>query len=101
MPVFLAYISNAYSEYDLYANPLTDLYNDPYAGRIPGLYDGMHSSEQINAQLNVNITGAFQAGLYNRIFNLGRIPGSARCTDSQQHPGLGQQCAAAFSPRNC
>lgn len=62
MPVYLAYIANAYSEYDLYANPLTDLFNDPYAGRIPGLYDGLHSSEQINAELNVNINTLFKPG---------------------------------------
>jgi pimeloyl-ACP methyl ester carboxylesterase len=61
MPVFLGYISNAYSEYDLYANPLTDLYNDPYAGRIPGLYDGMHTSEQINDQLIRSIPALFKA----------------------------------------
>ncbi|MCK7542050.1 MAG: hypothetical protein MZV63_69765 [Marinilabiliales bacterium] len=67
MPVYLAYIANAYSEYDLYANPLTDLFNDPYAGRIPGLYDGLHSSDQINAELNININTLFKAGLYHRI----------------------------------
>ncbi len=61
MPVFLGYISNAYSEYDLFANPLTDLYNGPYAGRIPGLYDGMHSSDQINGQLTVSIADLFRA----------------------------------------
>ncbi len=61
MPVFLGYISNAYSEYDLFANPLSDLYNDPFAGRIPGLYDGMHSSDQINSQLAVNISDLFKA----------------------------------------
>lgn len=62
MPVFLGYISNAYSEYGLYSNPLTDLFNDPYAGRIPGLYDGTHSSEEINSQLTTSISGLFQAG---------------------------------------
>ena len=62
MPVFLGYIANAYSEYDLYANPLTDLFNDPYAGLIPGLYDGLHSSDQINAQLNVSISLLFKSG---------------------------------------
>lgn len=61
MPVFLGYISNAYSEYDLFTNPLTDLYNEPYASRIPGLYDGMHSSGQINDQLTVSIAGLFKA----------------------------------------
>lgn len=62
MPVFLGYISNAYSEYDLFANPLSDLYNDPFAGLIPGLYDGMHSSDQINSQLAVSISELFKAG---------------------------------------
>ena len=61
MPVFLGYISNAYSEYDLYANPLSDLYNNPYDARIPGLYDGMHSSEQINDQLILSIPALFKA----------------------------------------
>ena len=61
MPVFLGYISNAYSEYDLFANPLTDLYNEPYASRIPDLYDGMHSSGQINDQLTVSIADLFKA----------------------------------------
>jgi len=61
MPVFLGYISNAYCEYDLYANSLADLFNDPYAGRIPGLYDGLNSSEAINSQLTVSISGLFNA----------------------------------------
>ena len=61
MPVFLGYISNAYAEYDLFSNPLTDIYNEPYASRIPGLYDGMHSSDQINAQLIESIAGLFKA----------------------------------------
>jgi pimeloyl-ACP methyl ester carboxylesterase len=61
MPVFLGYISNAYSEYDLFTNPLSDLYNGTYAGLIPGLYDGMHSSDQINSQLTVSITELFTA----------------------------------------
>lgn len=61
MPVFLCYIANAYSEYGIYSNSLADLFNDPYAGRIPGLYDGLHSSEQINGQLTVSISGLFRA----------------------------------------
>ena len=61
MPVFLGYITNAYSEYDLFANPLSDIFNDPYATRIPGLYDGKHASEQINNQLTTSITGLFKA----------------------------------------
>lgn len=61
MPSYLAYIAHAYSEYDLYSNTLTDLFNAPYASLIPGLYDGMHDTEQINDQLTVSIQGLFTA----------------------------------------
>ena len=61
MPVFLGYISNAYAEYNLFSNSLSDLFNEPYATLIPGLYDGMHASDQINDQLNVNIDQLFKA----------------------------------------
>lgn len=59
MPVYLGYIANAYTTYDLYANPLTDMFNEPFAGRIPGLYDGMHDAGQINGQLTPSIAGLF------------------------------------------
>jgi pimeloyl-ACP methyl ester carboxylesterase len=59
MPVFLGYIANAYSTYDIYPNDLNDLFNSPYAGRIPGLFDGKHSGEQINSQLTTSISGLF------------------------------------------
>jgi pimeloyl-ACP methyl ester carboxylesterase len=61
MPIYLAYIANAYNEYDLYTNDLADIFNAPYAGRINGLFDGLHTSEQINAQLNVNISELFKS----------------------------------------
>ena len=61
MPVFLGYIANAYTTYDLYPNELTDLFNSQYASVIPGLYDGQHSSEQINSQLTTSISGLFTA----------------------------------------
>jgi len=52
MPSFVGYISNAYKAHDLITNSLSEIFNDPYAGRIPGLYDGLHSTEQINDQLS-------------------------------------------------
>ncbi len=61
MPVFLGYIANAYNYYNIYTNNLADLFNDPYAGRIHGLYDGLHSSDQINSQLTTSISGLFTA----------------------------------------
>lgn len=61
MPVYLAYIANAYSHYDLYTNDLGGIFNEPYAARIPGLFDGLHSSDQINAQLSTSISTLFTA----------------------------------------
>ncbi|MCA1741477.1 MAG: alpha/beta fold hydrolase [Bacteroidales bacterium] len=61
MPVYFAYIANTYSQYDLYSNDLADLFNAPYAGLIPGLFDGLHTPEQINAELSVNIAELFKA----------------------------------------
>jgi len=61
MPVYLGYIANAYTTYGLYTNPLTDMFNEPFAGRIPGLYDGKHDAGQINSQLTPSISGLFTA----------------------------------------
>ncbi|MFN2313637.1 MAG: alpha/beta hydrolase family protein, partial [Bacteroidales bacterium] len=61
MPVYFAYIANTYSQYDLYSNDLADLFNAPYADLIPGLFDGLHTPEQINAELSVNIAELFKA----------------------------------------
>jgi pimeloyl-ACP methyl ester carboxylesterase len=59
MPVFLAYIADAYSEYDLYSNSLTGLFNQPYASLIPGLFSGAYDTDQINNELTISISGLF------------------------------------------
>lgn len=56
MPVYLAYIYNAYSSYKQFTNPVTDIFNDPYASRVATLFDGTKSFDQINAQLNTSIS---------------------------------------------
>jgi len=61
MPIFLGYIAHAYTVHELFTSDLTDLFNDPYDGRITDLYDGMHSSDQINTQLTTSISGLFKA----------------------------------------
>lgn len=57
MPVYLGYILNAYSSYHQFTNPVTDIFNEPYASRVASLYNGLLSSDQINAQLTTSITG--------------------------------------------
>ena len=55
MPVYLGYIVNAYSEYDQFSNPVTDILNEPYASRLSSLYTGTLDFDQINSQLTTSI----------------------------------------------
>jgi pimeloyl-ACP methyl ester carboxylesterase len=55
MPSYLGYIINAYSAYQQFTNPVSDLLNEPYATRISTLYTGTLSLDQINGQLNTKI----------------------------------------------
>jgi len=61
MPVFLGYIANAYTQYDLFTNSLSDMFNYPFDDLIPSLYDGTHTSDYINSQLTVFISDLFKA----------------------------------------
>jgi pimeloyl-ACP methyl ester carboxylesterase len=56
MPVYLGYIFNAYSSYQQITNPVTDIFNEPYASDISTLYKGNMSFDQINARLSTSIS---------------------------------------------
>jgi len=56
MPVYIGYIFNAYSSYQQITNPVTDIFNEPYATRIGTLYNGTLSFDQINTQLSTSIS---------------------------------------------
>jgi len=62
MPVYLCYIINAYSAYDQFTNPVSDILREPYASRLPGLYNGTLSSDQINGQLTTTVNELFTEG---------------------------------------
>lgn len=66
MPYFLGYLLNSYSSLKLFPNPLTDLFQDPYAAKIPALFDGEKSGGTINAALTTNmvnlLTTEFRSG---------------------------------------
>lgn len=57
MPVYLGYILNAYTSYNQFTNPVTDIFNEPYATRVASIYNGILESGQINAQLTTSIPG--------------------------------------------
>ncbi len=67
MPVYLGYIVNAYTAYNQFTNPVTDILNEPYATRISSLYTGILTSGQINNQLTTTISDLINPGLPRRI----------------------------------
>lgn len=54
-PFYIAYVARAYQDYYEWTNPLSDFFQEPYANRIPTLFNGVLTGEQINAQLTQNI----------------------------------------------
>ncbi|MBM3421536.1 MAG: alpha/beta fold hydrolase, partial [Bacteroidetes bacterium] len=66
MPSYLAYIAHAYRTYNRFDNPYTDIFNEPFASRIPGFFNGQLSTGAINDQLTTDI-----AALLNPAFRSG------------------------------
>lgn len=62
MPVYIAYIVNAYSAYEQFSNPVTDILNEPYASKLPSLFTGNLDSDQINSELTTSIADLVSAG---------------------------------------
>lgn len=61
MPYYFAYLLQAYELHGLITNPLSDLFADSYAAKIPGLFDFQTSGGQINAALTEDISALFKA----------------------------------------
>ena len=55
-PFYVAYIGMSYQSYYEAADLLEGFFNQPYASRIPTLFDGIKTGAQINAQLTNDIS---------------------------------------------
>ena len=66
MPYFLGYLLNSYHSLKLFPNPLSDLFQEPYASKIPTLFNGTNTGGTINAALTSNmanlLTSEFRTG---------------------------------------
>jgi len=61
MPYFLAFLMQAYHVHGKFSNPLNTIFADEYAAKIPGLFNGINTGGEINAQLTTSITDLFDA----------------------------------------
>lgn len=66
-PHYLAYIGRAYQLHYDKDNLLTDFFKEPYAGRIPSLFDGQKGADAINAQLTTDLSELIQANVLTNI----------------------------------
>lgn len=63
-PSYLAFFFEAYNS--IYGwNRINDVFNSPYADRIPSLYDGTKTTGEINAQLTDNVSQLFKQSFLN------------------------------------
>ncbi len=56
MPYFLGYICHSYSNLEEMRTPVNAIFNEPYASKIPNLYDGSKSGDEINAELTTAVS---------------------------------------------
>ena len=67
-PSYLAFFFAAYNYYYGW-NKLSDYFNSPYADRIPTLFDGTKSTDEINFQLTNDINLLFKSNFVNSYLN--------------------------------
>ncbi len=58
-PYYIAYIMKGFKSVGAFPNPYTDIFNEPYASRIDGLFNGLNSGSDINSQLSTNMSQLF------------------------------------------
>ncbi|WP_244888601.1 alpha/beta fold hydrolase [Pontibacter akesuensis] len=58
-PAYLAYILQAYNHTNNWNRPLTELFQEPYASKLPALFDGVKGGSAINRELTTDTKKLF------------------------------------------
>jgi pimeloyl-ACP methyl ester carboxylesterase len=59
MPYFTGYMFNSYQNLGVMTTPIDSVFQEPYAEKIPELYDGTMSGEEINDELTTVVADLF------------------------------------------
>jgi pimeloyl-ACP methyl ester carboxylesterase len=59
MPYFTGYMFNSYQNLGVMTTPIDSVFKEPYAEKIPELYDGTMSGEEINDELTTVVADLF------------------------------------------
>lgn len=66
-PYYLAYVARSYQTAYDWTQPLSQFFKEPYASRIPDLFDGSNSGSEINAQLTNTVADLVTADILAEI----------------------------------
>jgi pimeloyl-ACP methyl ester carboxylesterase len=66
-PFYLGFVAMAYKTHYGWTQSMNILFNEPYATKIPQLFDGSKSGSQINAELTVNVKSLVKPSLLTGI----------------------------------
>lgn len=66
-PFYMAYVALAYKTYLGWAPPISNLFKEPYATKIPSLFDGNKTAGDINKELTTSIPDLIQADILAKI----------------------------------
>lgn len=66
-PFYMAFVAEAYKTTFGWSQPLTDVFNEPYADKIPALVNGSLTNNEINDQLTSNIPDLITADILAHI----------------------------------
>ncbi len=61
MPYFIAYLYNSYMNLGM-TTPIDSIFQQPYADKVPSLFDGTKSGPDINAELTTTVADLFTPG---------------------------------------
>jgi pimeloyl-ACP methyl ester carboxylesterase len=66
-PLYLPYFIYSQQKLGTISDPLTKYFKEPYAGRIPNLFDGLYSNAEVDAQLTDTIASLVTDNLRNNL----------------------------------
>ncbi|WP_299822591.1 lipase family protein [uncultured Pontibacter sp.] len=66
-PAYLAYILQAYNQTNSWNRPLNELFQEPYAEKLPRLFNGNNGGSAINRELTTDPQKLFAPAFYNAL----------------------------------
>lgn len=84
-PGFLGFVAHSYNTSYDWNRSLSDIFQEPYASRLPDLLDGSKDKDQINAQLTTTIDEFINQGFKDSVLNDLEVQMTAAMMENSVH----------------